>query len=262
MSILEVYNLNFSYDDKVIFNNINLKIEEGSLVNIYGRNSSGKTTLLKLLSGSIITDSDIKIDKVKINKFNMDVINNKIAFISSNNKLFSKTVLDEILLEKNDITDVDVSMARKLLDDFNLSSIEEISPLDLSYAENQIVQIIKFMIKKPKVLFIDNAFSRFDYDKKKEILEFIKKYALNNKITVVYASNNLDDIYLFDRVIVLKNKEMYIDTDPKTLLSDDRILDVTKRLPFIEELSRKLIMYNLVSKKYDSLYELAEDLLK
>lgn len=100
MNILEVYNLNFSYDDKVIFNNINLKIKEGSFVNVYGRNSSGKSTLLKLLSGSIITESDIKVDKVKINKFNMDVINNKISFISSNNKLFSKTVLDELLLER------------------------------------------------------------------------------------------------------------------------------------------------------------------
>lgn len=262
MNILEVYNLNFSYEDKVIFNNINLKIKEGSFVNIYGRNSVGKTTLLKLLSGSIITDSDIKIDKVKINKFNMDIINNKTSYISSNNKFFSKTVLDEILLEKNEITDVDVSMAKKLLDDFNLSTIEKISPLDLSYAENQIVQVIKFMIKKPKVLFIDNAFSRFDYDKKTEILEFIKKYASKNKITVIYASNNLDDIYLFDRVIVLKNKEIYLDTDPKTILNDDKILDVTKKLPFVEELSRKLMMYNLVSKKYSDLNELAEDLLK
>ncbi|MBR4830785.1 MAG: energy-coupling factor ABC transporter ATP-binding protein [Bacilli bacterium] len=262
MSILEAYNLNFSYDNNTIFNNITLKIKEGSFVNIYGRNGVGKTTLLKLLSGSIITDSNIKVDKIKINKFNMDVINNKIAFISSNNKFFSKTVLDEILLEKNEITDVDVSMARKLLDDFNLSSIEGISPLDLSYAENQIVGVIKFMIKKPKVLFIDNAFSRFDYDKKTEILEFIKKYALKNNITVIYASNNLDDIYLFDRVIVLKNKEIYLDADPKTLLNDDRLLDVTKKLPFIEELSRKLIMYNLISKKYDNVLDLAEDLLK
>ena len=65
-------------------------------------------------------------------------------------------------------------MARKLLDDFNLSSIEGISPLDLSYAENQIVGVIKFMIKKPKVLFIDNAFSRFDYDKKTEISQVLK----------------------------------------------------------------------------------------
>lgn len=262
MNILEVYNLNFSYDDRTIFNNITLKIKEGSFVNIYGRNGVGKTTLLKLLSGSIITDSDIKVDKVKINKFNMDVINNKISFISSSNKLFSKTVLDEILLEKNDITDIDISMAKKLLDEFNLLAIENISPLDLSYAENQIVQVIKFMIKKPKVLFIDNAFSRFDFDKKTEILLFIKKYALKNNITVIYASNNLDDIYLFDRVIVLKNKEIYLDTDPKSLLNDEKLLNVTKKVPFMEELSNKLMMYNLVSKSYTDIDELVEDLLK
>lgn len=262
MNIIEVYNLNFSYDDKNIFNNINLKIEEGSFINIYGRNSSGKTTLLKLLSGSIITDSDIKIDNIKINRFNMDVINNKTSFISSNNNFYSKTVLDEILLEKNEVTDADISMAKKLLDDFNLSTIEDISPLDLSYAENQIVGVIKFMIKKPKVLFIDNAFSKFDFDKKTEILLFIKKYAIKNNITVIYASNNLEDIYLFDRVIVLKNKEIYIDSDPKSILNNDTILDVTKKLPFMEELSRKLMMYNLISKKYSDVNELVEDLLK
>ncbi len=262
MNVLEVYNLNFSYDDKTIFNNITLKIKEGSFVNVYGRNSSGKSTLLKLLSGSIITDYDIKIDKLKVNKFNMDIINNKISYISSNNKFFSKTVLDELLLDKNDITDNDINAARKLLDEFNLSAIENISPLDLSYAENQIVGVIKFMIKKPRVLFIDNAFSRFDFDKKTEILLFIKKYALKNKITVVYASNNLEDVYLFDRVIVLKNKGIYLDLDPKSLLDDDSIFNVTKKLPFIEELSRKLMMYNLISKKYTDINTLVEDLLK
>ncbi len=118
------------------------------------------------------------------------------------------------------------------------------------------------MIKKPKVLFIDNAFSKFDFDKKTEILLFIKKYAIKNNITVIYASNNLEDIYLFDRVIVLKNKEIYIDSDPKSILNNDTILDVTKKLPFMEELSRKLMMYNLISKKYSDVNELVEDLLK
>ena len=74
MSILEAYNLNFSYDNNTIFNDVTIKIKEGSLVNIYGRNGVGKTTLLKILSGSIITDSNVKVDKIKINKFNKEKV--------------------------------------------------------------------------------------------------------------------------------------------------------------------------------------------
>ena len=65
MNIIETHNLNYKSLNNVLFKNINLEIEEGSFTSIIGENGVGKTTLLKILSGSIISDNYVKIDGLK-----------------------------------------------------------------------------------------------------------------------------------------------------------------------------------------------------
>ena len=57
MSVLEVENLRFSYKDKELFNNLNVRIFDGEHVGIVGANGVGKTTFINLLAGKLIPDS-------------------------------------------------------------------------------------------------------------------------------------------------------------------------------------------------------------
>ncbi|HQM18408.1 MAG TPA: ATP-binding cassette domain-containing protein, partial [Bacilli bacterium] len=57
MSILEVRDLNFSYGDQALYNNLNLKVEMGEHIGFLGANGTGKSTLLKLLAHKLIPDS-------------------------------------------------------------------------------------------------------------------------------------------------------------------------------------------------------------
>ena len=77
---------------KILYNNLTLSIEKGSFVSIIGPNSSGKSTLLKLLSGQIITDNNITIDNINVNKFSIEEINNRVSTITSYNEFFSKKI--------------------------------------------------------------------------------------------------------------------------------------------------------------------------
>ena len=151
MNIIEAH-INFEIDNKVLFENVNISIKKGTFVSIIGENGVGKTTLLKLLSGLIISNNNIKIDNIQVNKYNMEEVNKKVSYITSDNEFFSKTVLEEILGDQKLNNVVEVNRSKKLLDEFNLLYLEKMSPLDLSYAENQIVALIKAIVKRSKII--------------------------------------------------------------------------------------------------------------
>jgi len=259
MDIIEA-RINYSIKDKVLFDDININISEGSFVSIVGLNGSGKSTLLKILSGSIITNNNVKIDNLQVNKYNINDIDNKVSFIKSNNEFFSKTVLEEILECKRLNNAFEVNKVRKLLNEFNLLYLENVSPLDLSYAENQIVALIKAIVKGSKIIFLDNAFIRLDIDKRKELFGYLKDYSKKNNITVVATSNNIYDIKYSDRILFIKDNTIYFDGNYNDFITN---IDLNKegfKEPWEVEVSNKLIMYGLVNNMHVDIMSLVGEL--
>ena len=259
MNIIEANNINYSTSNKVLFKDINLKIEKGSYVSIIGDNGVGKSTLLKLLSGSLISDNNIKIDGIQVNRFNVEEIAKKSSFISSHNEFFSKTVLSEILQDRKSVSAFDINKVKKMLDEFNLLYLENRSPQSLSYAENQIVALIKAILKEPKIIFLDNAFSRLDFDKRYELLNYINKISKLKDITIISTSNDIKELYLSDRIIYLKNRKIQFDGSYNEFINDE---DLNVKLPWEIEVSDKLIMYELIDKRYDSIDDIIGELCK
>ena len=262
MYIIEAHNLNYETSNDILFDNIDVVIEKGSFVSIVGKNGVGKTTLLKLLGGSIISSNNIKVDNIQVNKFNMEEISRKTSYISSYNEFFSKTVINEILQDKKSVSVFEVNKVKKLLDSFNLLYLENMSPQNLSYAENQIVALIKAIIKKPKIIILDNAFSKLDEDKRKELFDYVRDYAKKNEITVLYTSTDISDIKYSDRIILIKNRKIKFDGTYDMFISDEINYKDFMRLPWETEVSNKLIMYDLLDRNYDSIEDIVGALCK
>lgn len=260
MEIIEAHNINYVNSTKTVFHNLNLDIEDGSFVAIIGENGSGKTCLLKILSGQIITDSNIKLDNIQINKFNIGELYKKIAYINSYNKFYSKTVMEEILQDKRNISVFEVNKIKKLLDEFNLLYLENMSAQNLSYAENQIVALIKAITKNPKIIFLDNAFSKLDMDKRKELIEYLTNYCKKNKITIISATNNIEELKYYDRIILLKYSSMFFDGSYQELLDTVDLNKEGLRYPWEIEVSNKLILYDLINDRYDDLDKIVGEL--
>ena len=259
MNIIEAH-INFEIDNKVLFENVNISIKQGTFVSIIGENGVGKTMLLKLLSGLIISNNNIKIDNVQVNKYNMEEVNKKVSYITSDNEFFSKTVLEEILGDQKLNNVVEVNRSKKLLDEFNLLYLEKMSPLDLSYAENQIVALIKAIVKRSKIIILDNAFLRLDIDKRNELFSYIKKYALDNNITILMTSTDINDLRYSDRILLLRNASIMFDGNYNALVSNINLNKEGLKYPFEIEMSNKLIMYDLIRNVYDNVDSIVGEL--
>lgn len=261
MNIIEAH-INYEINNKQLFDNINITIKKGSFVSIIGENGVGKTTLLKLLSGLIITNNNIKIDNIQVNKYNIEEVNRKVSFITSYNEFFSKTVLEEILGDIKLNNQIEVNRSKKLLDEFNLLYLEKMSPLDLSYAENQIVALIKAIVKRSKIIVLDNVFLRLDIDKRNELFSYIKNYAKDNNITILMTSTDSVDLIYSDRILLLRNNSIMFDGDYKSLISNINLGREGFKYPFEIEVSNKLIMYDLIRSVYTDIDSIVGELCK
>ena len=261
MNIIEAH-IKYEINNKQLFDNINITIKKGSFVSIIGENGVGKTTLLKLLSGLIITNNNIKIDNIQVNKYNMEEVNRKVSYITSYNEFFSKTVLEEILGDIKLNNQIEVNRSKKLLDEFNLLYLEKMSPLDLSYAENQIVALIKAIVKRSKIIVLDNAFLRLDIDKRNELFSYIKKYAKDNDITILMTSTDSIDLLYSDRILLIRNNSIMFDGNYEALISNINLGREGFKYPFEIEVSNKLIMYDLIRNVHDNVDSIVGELCK
>ena len=261
MNIIEAH-IKYEINNKQLFDNINITIKKGSFVSIIGENGVGKTTLLKLLSGLIITNNNIKIDNIQVNKYNMEEVNRKVSYITSYNEFFSKTVLEEILGDIKLNNQIEVNRSKKLLDEFNLLYLEKMSPLDLSYAENQIVALIKAIVKRSKIIVLDNAFLRLDIDKRNELFSYIEKYAKDNDITILMTSTDSIDLLYSDRILLIRNNSIMFDGNYEALISNINLGREGFKYPFEIEVSNKLIMYDLIRNVHDNVDSIVGELCK
>lgn len=262
MNIIEASNIVYKNKNKMLFHNINLEIEKGSFVTVIGENSSGKTTLLKLLSGQIIENLNIKINNIQVNKYNAEEISKMISVINSYNEFYSKTVIEEILQDKKNVSIFEINKVKKMLDEFNLLYLEKMPVQNLSYAENQIISLIKAIIKEPKIIVLDNAFSKLDRDKRKELLEYISKYSKKNNVTILTTTNNMEELKYSDRILLIKYSNIFFDGTYKDLIKNVDLNKEGLKYPWEIEVSDKLKLYGLVNELYDDLDKLVGDLCR
>ena len=246
MSYINFNNFNLSYDRNVIFKNITFDIKKNSLTSITTPSSKGKSTLLNI----IINYSDYS--NIEINDENI-----KIGFISNNIKFFSKTVYEELYNINNDI-----KIIKKYLKEFNLTKILKSPISDLNYITMQKINLIKSLLNGNNIILIDNIFPYFDKYSKIEYIGFLKKYQIENNLTIIYTTNNLEDIIFSDRVIIIDKEVLYCGNIDK-IYCDEKLLKKSKlNIPIENELIEKLKLYDVIDRVTYTIDEVVEEICK
>ena len=266
-SIVKIDKLNFKYKDNVVFNNLDLEIEKGSFVSIIGPNGSGKSTLIKILTG-LLHDYEgyINIDGYNLNKFYLKEIRRKIGVVFDNpdNHFVSETVIDDLAFplenlqySKEDITN-SINEIAKI---FKLEDILYSEPRNLTNSQKQKIAIAGSLIFNPKILILDESLHQLTPSDKNEILNILKKYQKERNLTIILITHNLENTLYSDRIVILNNGKIYLDGSLDKVYSEKEKLSKLKlELPFVVNLSYKLIKENIIDKVYTDLRVLMEEL--
>ena len=211
---LEFKNINFIYEETNIkaLSNINFKLKKGESLGIIGPVGSGKSTLLELIVRNYDPMSgEILIDNLNLKNHNKNNIRENISYVPQTTFLFSDTIKNNIRFGKNDAQMPEIKKYSKVscisdeIEDFpqKFDSILGERGINLSGGQKQRIALARALIKKPKILLLDDCLSAVDLETENEITSNLLIETGN--ITKVIVSQRTSTIKKCNKIIVLKD---------------------------------------------------------
>ena len=190
MSFFEIKNISCIRGNKLLFKNLNFKLNNKELVVIKGANGSGKTTLLKILSGLLNPISgSIIVNKKNIN-LSKDEYFKQFEYIGHENAIKSAlTVRENLSFYLKIKKSLDKKNFEKAIEIFNLKNLLDIKIENLSSGEKRRVSLSRLILSNSKIWFLDEPTNGLD---KKNTLIFFKilKHHLNSNGSAIIASHD------------------------------------------------------------------------
>ena len=178
-----------------VLKDINLQIEEGSIVTIKGPSGSGKSTLLSIIGTLDSADSgEISINGKKIqDELNIDKLRNKsIGFVFQFHNLIAELTLEEnVCLPKMIAKEqIDKNQINELFDYFDLKDRMKSFPNDLSGGEKQRVAVMRAIINNPSVIIADEPTGNLDKENVLKMISLFQKLNTEKKLTIIIATHD------------------------------------------------------------------------
>ena len=194
MKIIEVENLKVSYSNHTAIENVSFSVEAGEYIALVGENGSGKSTLIKAIVGLEETDSG----SVKIN-----IPLDEVSYLSQTNLKdldFPATAKEIIMtgVQKHKklpfYTREDKQSYEEVIKKLKIEDIQNKRIGDLSGGQKQRVLIARSLIKKPKLLILDEPVTGLDVNITKILYKMLEEEKKNNNTTIIMATHDLDEI--------------------------------------------------------------------
>ena len=218
------YSVKYRPDTPLILKNITLEIKPGEKIGVCGRTGSGKSTLLLCLFRILEAyEGKILIDDIDISKVGLETLRKSLTIIPQEPILIEGNIRDNVDPSKT-LSDIEIN---KLLVEVGLSEFLEGKDLDykiedngnnISVGEKQLLCIARALIKKTKIILMDEATANIDYKTesslKKNIHEDMKES------TVITIAHRIKTIINYDKIISLDKGEVIEYDSPKNLLKN------------------------------------------
>ncbi len=227
---IEFKNVSFSYEDKIILDNINLKIEKGKTIALVGSSGAGKSTLVDLIPRFHDTmNGELLIDGINIKNYSLKSLRDQMGIVTQEPILFNDTIAKNIALGMDNATESEIMNAAKIANahefilqkenGYNTSIGERGNKL--SGGQKQRVTIARAVLKNPPILLLDEATSSLDTESEKLVQDAINNL-MTNRTSVVIA-HRLSTIRHADEIIVLDKGKIVERGTHMTLMALDGI---------------------------------------
>lgn len=237
---IEFNNVYFKYNEKAtkyVLSDINYHIKSGSTIGIFGETGSGKTSFINLIERFYdVSEGELLIDNLNIKDYKISEIHDKIGICFQNPTLFSGSILDNLRRENKDATMEEIIEACKITCcyDFIVNNLSngfdtQMSQdgINVSGGQRQRICLARALLKKPKILILDDSFSALDYITETKIKENLRK--LKN-ITIIIISQKINSIKDADDIVVLKEGKILNHGNHNYLIQNNEIYSNTYRI--------------------------------
>ena len=208
---LKISNVTKVYPGCIANDNVSLEFNSGKIYALLGENGAGKSTLVKILSGVIIPDEgEIFLNK-NILKLNspLDAKKNDIGMVFQHFNLFETlSVFENLIIDSDETKENLRERIESIMKKYNFSINLDVPVLNLSAGQKQKVEIIRCLIRNPKVLIMDEPTSVLTEQETSELFLSLKKFS-EEGILIIYITHKLKEVMkLCDEVAVMRKGKL------------------------------------------------------
>jgi molybdate transport system ATP-binding protein len=227
---------------------VSFTIDKGQFLAIYGNSGAGKTTLLRILAGLTQADkTQIKVSNEiwddSQNKIHLSVQKRSIGFVFQDYALFPNLTVKENLefaLQKNDNSKI----VSELMELMELQSLQNSKPQNLSGGQKQRVALARAIVRKPKILLLDEPLSALDDEMRFKLQDYILKIHQKYQLTTLMISHSIPEIFkLSDKIIILDKGKIFKEGTPGNVFSEEKISSKFKLTGEIISITKSDIIY-------------------
>ncbi len=198
-----------------VLTDMDFSVKKGETVGIIGGTGSGKSTLVQLIPRFYDANTgSVYVDGKEVREYEIEELRDKIGMVPQKAALFKGTIRDNILFGRKDATDemieeaIDVACAKEFIEakEGGLSAKVEQGGRNLSGGQKQRLTIARALVRRPKILILDDSCSALDYATDAALRAGIKK--LSYHPTVFIVSQRTASIQYADKIIVLDDGEI------------------------------------------------------
>ena len=197
-----------------------MQINPGEKIGILGPIGSGKTSLLRLLSGMYKPNvGQILLDDIDLAHISKPVLTEKIGFLQQEGRLFKGTIRENLILGLAEINDEKILEAAKLtglLDSVIYTTEKGLDQeifeggMGLSNGQKQLLNLTRVVLRKPKIWLLDEPTAAVDRNLEELLINMFKK-TIKTEDTLILVTHKMEMIELVDRLIVINKNHIVID---------------------------------------------------
>lgn len=236
-NIVEIENLSFGYQGRILHRNINMQFPKNKVVAIMGGSGSGKTTLMRLIGGQIKpTSGEVRVEGQVVHEQNMEGIyklRRQMGMLFQHGALFTDlSVFDNVAFPMRELTDLPETIIRDLvlikLNAVGLRGAEKLMATELSGGMARRVALARAVALDPNIIMYDEPFAGLDPISMGVICDLIK--SLNDALgaTSILVSHDVKETFMIaDLVYFVANGEVAASGSPEELMAS--------KLPFVHQ---------------------------
>lgn len=226
-------NVSFKYSlkaERMALSDINLQIKSGETIGIIGGTGSSKSSLIQLISRLYdVTEGVIKVGGVDVKKYDLDTLRNQVSVVLQKNILFSGTIKENLRWGDKEASDEEIMHACELAcaDEFisqfpnGYDTYIEQAGANVSGGQKQRLCIARALLKKPKILILDDSTSAVDTKTDAKIRKAMREFIPETtKIIIAQRTASVEDA---DRIIVMDGGKINAIGTHKELLENNEI---------------------------------------
>lgn len=217
MGKLIIENVSKSYGEKKALKDFSFEVNGGEIVGLIGKNGAGKTTLLNVIAGNIFCDEG-KIYYDQTNILEDGQVRKDFGILIQPAFLDYMNTEDNLRLLQNALGEWDKKVInnriKNVLNMVGLTGKEKTYVKSFSFGMKQRLGFAQALLNGRKVMILDEPFVGLDIKGREMVKKYVKQYAKENNISVIFSDHNLDEVRsLCDRVVVIADGEKKYDGD-------------------------------------------------